>query len=187
MADAASAIMRTVIAIACLGLCGCIKPDDDCGGAAQSVTDAKVLTAASGQAYLATAAASKDCHARFSAYLAYTGADALDPDLPTPDVSVSANAVGTGGEQPGLIGILLDWRPTQDDTTGELGWYAELDGAAKNVDAPAVFYGMAAMLGPGEARPVAYEATIEYLLPPVEPSARAAVAGAGAAASARCR
>ncbi len=176
MADAASDSMRAIAIIAALGdlgPSGCIlSGDDPCEATAEEVFATTVLTQASGQAYLTTPAANKDCHAVFTARLAYTGDDAFDPSLPQPLVDVSANAVGTGGEQPGLIGILTEWRRIEDPDNGEITWWAEIDGAAKNVDAPAVNYGLAGVRQPGETLAVDYYAQITYRPPPADVSTR---------------
>ena len=91
-------------------------------------------------------------------------------------VDVSANAIGTGGEQPGLIGIMTTWRLVEDPDTGAIAWWGELDGAAKNIDAPAVSYGMIGVLQPGSGSPVDYYAEITYQPPPEDQPAAARLA-----------
>lgn len=175
--------MRLLLLIAPLVASGCvISGDDPCDAPAEEVFDTKLLDQSSGQAFLTTPAAAKDCHAVFTSRLAYTGDDGFDPSLPVPQVDVSANAVGTGGEQPGLITILTAWTLSEDPDSGEISWWAEGDGAAKNVDAPAVNYGMAGVRQPGETRVVEYYAQITYRPPPADAQARLA-----SAAVARCR
>lgn len=159
--------------IALLGMTGCLSGDDPCEGPAAEVFVDQILDPSHSQSFLNTPAAAKDCHAQFTARLAYTGDDAFDPTLARPIVDVSANAVGTGGEQPGLLGIFTTWVRVEDPDTGVISWWAELDAAAKNIDAPAVTYGMAAVLQPGQTSPVDYDGQITYLPPPADPSATA--------------
>ena len=174
-ADAVHQGMRSVLLLPILGLVACVKSDDPCGAEPVEATDQWTLSqTGTTQAYLTTPAAAKDCHAVFTATIGYTGADAFDVTLPRPKIDVSANAVGTGGEQPGLIGIFTDWTPAEDPGTGSLYWWADISAGAKNVDATAVNYGMAAVLNSAETRPVAYHASILYQPPPEEPVERLA-------------
>ncbi len=161
--------MRNGVLLACLGLGGCIvSGDDPCEAPAEQAYQSWVLDSTTSQAFLNTPAAAKDCHATFTAQLAYTGDDAYDPELPMPLVDVSANAVGTGGEQPGLLGIMTEWRMVEDPESGAIVWWAELSAGAKNVDAPAVIYGLAGVVQPGQTLAVDYYAQIVYLPPPDE-------------------
>lgn len=171
---------RALLVLACAGPGGCvIDGEDPCEAPADQVYESWVLGGTTTQAYLTTPAAAKDCHATFAAQLAYAGDDAFDPELPRPLVDVSANAVGTGGEQPGLVGIMTDWRMVEDPDSGAIAWWAELSAGARNVDAPAVFYGMAGVVQPGQTLAVDYYAQIDYLPPPDEP--------VDEGAAARCR
>jgi len=172
--------MRRVVplTLASLGLAGCIvSGSDPCEDAAQEVYATHVFDGVVTQGYLITPPAAGECHAVFTSRLAYTGDDAFDPTLPQPAVDVSANAVGTGGEQPGLLGILTTWRPVEDPDSGERSWWSEFDAGAKNIDAPSVSYGLAAVRLPAETLTVEVYLQIDYRPPPSdEPAARLALA-----------
>lgn len=160
--------MGASLPLLALALTGCITTDPDCGALVEQ-SDERRLDLTLGQFWMNTAAAEKGCHAQFQATIGYPGDDATDPDLPRPSVDVSANAVGINGEQPGLLGVLLEWALVEDPETGERWWFAELGAGAKNIDAPAVSYGMAAVLQPGEARAVDVWMSIGYV--PAAPDA----------------
>lgn len=170
--------MRPVLVVGLTVLAGCLSSDDTCGGTPLEAAQTWTLSPSASQARLDSAASAKDCHAAFSAQVAHTGELRYDGGALRPQVTVSADAVGTGGEQPGLVAILETWTRHERSETGEIYWTAEASAGAKNIEAPAVTYGMFGVLQSTTSPPVELTLRIVSQPPPAE---------ATELATARCR
>ncbi len=162
--------MRPVVVVGLTFLAGCLSSDDSCDRTPQDAAQTWTLSPAASQARLDTFASAKECHATFTAQVAHTGELRYDGGALRPQVTVSADAVGTGGEQPGLVAILETWTRHERSETGEIYWTAEASAGAKNIDAPAVIYGMFGVLQSTSSPPVELTLRIVSQPPPTEPT-----------------
>lgn len=170
--------MRAVLAVGLTSTClaGCLAADDSCDRTPLEAGQTWTLSPAASQARLETVASAKDCHATFSAQVAHLGELRYDGGALRPQVLVSADAVGTGGEQPGLVAIFETWTRHERPETGEYWWTAEASAGAKNIDAPAVIYGMFGVLQSTSSPPVEVTLHIASQPPPAETEAEARAA-----------
>ncbi len=167
--------MRTALVVSLIVFGGCLPSEDDtCDRTPQEASQTWTLSPGSSQARLNSVESAKDCHATFSARVAWTGELRYDGLALRPQILVSADAMGTGGEQPGLVGILETWTKHEEPSLNEFWWTAELSAGAKNIDAPAVYYAMFATLQSTSSPPAELTLRIVSQPPPPEPTTREA-------------